>query len=1231
MNRTKLKNYAPKARRGFISAVKARAALLGVTGNGNDPVTQQGDVVLIKGRPYPKKVASQRQKLIARVNRDGFDQTIEAVAYTWFNRFAAIRYMELHGFLGHGFRVLSHPDGKAIPEIVEQAEHVDLPRLDSKAVLELRLDGTRDEELYRMLLIAQCNALHAAMPFLFERIDDETELLLPDNLLHTDSSARRMVTEIPQEDWQEIEVIGWLYQFYISEKKDEVFESKKAVPSEDIPAATQLFTPNWIVKYLVQNSLGAQWLATYPSSSLKAQMEYYIEPPEQTEEVNRKQAEITPDNLDPEAMTLIDPACGSGHILVEAYDLFKAIYLERGYRLRDVPRLILEKNIYGLDIDDRAAQLAGFSLLMRARTDDRRILSPKNPPRMNVMSLTDSGGWDAEAMADALAPTGRVELVPVGDLLPETLAQPTRSTEVSDDGARAAIREIVALFDGAKTFGSLITVPDDVMKSLPVLEALLARPVEGDLLQRQAQSEARERLSPLVAQAHVFGRRYDCVVANPPYMGRKRMNTRLKKYAQDEFPDSKSDLFAMFMECTLGLTRKHGKMAMINMQSWMFLSSFEKLRTKLLSNATLLSMAHLGERGFDTIGGAVVSTTAFVFENAHHPAQKGDYLRLVNGPSESGKSAMAREAIQNHDCGWFYRASAEGFRKIPGSLIAYWLSDKMLNLFQLKRLDEVADVKMGMRTGDNARFLREWFEVASGHVGLNYTNAEDARNSGKKWFPHQKGGDNRRWYGVQEYFVNWENDGEEIKNLVRHIYPELGDNLSWKITNEPFFFGEAAGWTALTTGSFSLRYYPAGFVFDTKGQRMFPRDTSMSHLMAMMNSKPVHHCLQVLCPTLDFTAGPVGGTPFLDLPDERSIALSKTSTRLIELSRADWDAYETSWDFTRLSLLAPDHHQPSLKQTYTTLRAHWQGRTDEMQRLEEQNNCLFIDAYDLTDELTPEVPPREITLTCNPHYRYRGDLSDADREARLRADTVREMISYVIGCMMGRYCLSEPGLTYADAGNEGFDSTHYGTFPADDDGIVPITDTEWFPDDATARFDEFLKIAWPPEAINKNLEFVANSLSQKKGESSTDTVRRYLSSGFYKDHLQTYKNRPIYWLFSSGKQRAFECLVYLHRYNEGTLARMRTEYVIPLQSLIRSRIEHLVEDIQAATSTSNRKKLEKEREKLLKQQDELRSFDEELRHYADMRISIDLDNGVKVNYGKFGTLLAERKRVTGEK
>jgi len=711
MNTANIKKYAPKARARFIDTMTRQAARMGISPDGKGgvviaPLELKGDVLVMTAQDgqthtVPAHLKGAREALAAWVQRDGFTQAIEQAAYSWFNRLCAIRYMEIHGYLDHGRRVLSGAGGEAGQfQILEECLEVDLPGLDTARVRELKLDGTQDETLYRELLLAQCHALHEAMPFLFEPLDDASELLLPNNLTKTDSLIRELVEAIPEEDWQDVEVIGWLYQFYISEKKDQVIG--KVVKSEDIPAATQLFTPNWIVQYLVQNSVGRQWLQTYPGSPLKGQMPYYIEPAVQEPEVQAQLDAITPASIDPESIKVLDPACGSGHILVEAYNVLKAIYEERGYRTRDIPKLILENNLFGLDIDDRAAQLAGFALLMKAREDDRRILGRN--VRLNVLAMQSSQHLDANTLWRDLNLTGDWH-----QGQSQSLFDSEQKDLSSNDATYKLMADLIERFQDAKTFGSLIGVPNEWEAPLKALLGELSELTNsGDMMQKAA----AQRLVPVVQQAWVLAQRYNAVVANPPYMGSKGMNKALKDYAKNAYPNSKSDLFAIFMEHAFSLLAPQGYNAQINMQSWMFLSSYEKLRDWLLENTTIITMAHLGGRAFDSISGEVVSATAFVMEKIAKPDYQGAYLRLVDGKSEADKQGALLEAIQNRDCGWFYEAKPDDFKKIPGSPVAYWASKEVLEAFNNNAaLSSEIETREGLTTGNNDRFLRLWFEV----------------------------------------------------------------------------------------------------------------------------------------------------------------------------------------------------------------------------------------------------------------------------------------------------------------------------------------------------------------------------------------------------------------------------------------------------------------------------------------------------------------------------------------
>lgn len=1175
MNKAKLKTYAPQARKDFIAAVMARANLLGISEKNGKleiaPSEKRGDVTLIAGQAWPAKVHEQRERLIKRMQKVGVGGTAEAIAYTWFNRFAALRFMEIHDYLGHGHRVLSSREG-GLPEIIAHATELvgTLPGLHAQQIADMKLAGNKDGELYRLLLVAQCNALSSAMPFLFERIDDESELLLPGNLERTDSVVATLVEAIPEEDWTEVEVIGWLYQFYISEKKDEVIG--KVVKSEDIPAATQLFTPNWIVQYLVQNSVGRLWLMANPASGLKSQWPYYIEPAEQTPEVQAQLDALIKTRMDedggslnPETITVLDPACGSGHILVEAYEVLKGIYLERGYQARAIPRLILEKNLYGLDIDDRAAQLAGFALLMKARADDRRLLD--SPIKLNVLSLQESAGMDLDEFAGHLKPHGI---------------------------NRTALGSLLGTFTHAKTFGSLIQIPKVLEDGLAGLEDGIAKAIEsGDVFAKAAAQD----LLPLVQQARILAMKFDAVVANPPYMGGKGMNGVLKEYAKVTFPDSKSDLFAMFIERGFSWCKPTGLNSMVTMQSWMFLSSYEAMRERLLRERTLSCLLHMG----NGVMGIAFGTSALATFNRHIMSYSGSFSYCDNDNISANNFPVQFPQENDRLC----TAKADSFSTIPGSPIAYWVSNNIRALFSRSTpLENLCTPRVGLGTTNNGIFVRGWSEVKWDDVRLGAVDRFDAQNSGKKWFPYNKGGAFRRWYGNNEYVINWKNDGRDVKKYIEFKNPNVA-------RGESHYFKEGVTWGLITSSAFSCRYMPAGFIFDVGGSSGFPPLDRIEFALAFLNSKLAQLIIKCLNPTVNTQVGDLQRLPVINLNNEDDNELKLAARKLINLYKEDWDSFETSWDFRRNPLLG-FIDKKSLNASYL-LYANLTAETFRgAHKIEESVNSLLIKAYGLNDELTSSVPEGEITLTR------------ADREK----DSQR-LISYAIGCMMGRYSLDEPGLIYAHAGNAGFDATRYKTFPADADGIIPITDELWFEDDAANRIREFILAVWPAPTFDENMAWLAKSLGSKANETPDETIRRYLASSFFKDHLQTYKKRPIYWLFSSGKQGAFQALVYLHRYHEGTLARMRAEYVVPLTGKMQSRIEMLEKDKDAATSTAARNKIAKQIETLKKKHVELLAYDEKLRHYADMRISIDLDDGVKVNYGKFGDLLAEVKAITG--
>jgi type II restriction/modification system DNA methylase subunit YeeA len=1180
VNTAALKTFAPAMRRQLIEAVGRKLDLLLHQASADTLTTAAGPIEALR-----QQEATNRQELLERV------------AYSWFNRLAALRYLDARLWHPFGARVLMpQTESETQPEVLKLLRSGSLPAELQPHTDEARLQGLLDGriptamagadpqgEVYRELILAVCRSYHQLLPTLFEGLDDASELLLPDDLLSDGSIAGGFRSQISDGDCEDVEIIGWLYQFYISEKKDQVIG--KVVKSEDIPAATQLFTPNWIVKYMVQNSLGAQWLATYPASGLKGQMEYYIEPAEQTDEVKAQLAAITPDALNPEELTLIDPACGSGHILVEAYELFKAIYLERGYPQREIPQLILEKNLFGLDIDERAAQLTSFALMMKGRGDDRRLF--ERGIQLNVMALVNSDSLDVEGLANAI--------------------------NLADHGLKLDdLVELKQLFEHATTFGSLIQVPDGLAKKLPALRRLSE--LKG---QDMIVAEALKILGPLVCQAELLAGRYDVVAMNPPYMGSGGMNAPLKNLAKDHFPDAKSDLFACFLQRGCTLARESGHNAMITMDSWMFLSSYTALRQSLLRQHSIDSLVHVGWNCFPEVH-TYHRGVAFVVACAK-PKEYGAYLNLSDVPATTDKETLFLSRYPNKEY-LYFKAKSE-FDKVPGTPIAYWVSDRLISVYESSvRLGDQAAVVVGLQTGDNERFVRYWHEPSVRQIGFHQPDREAAQKSAKRWFPYNKGGDFRRWYGNQTLVVDWRDDGR----AVRAFGTESGGRARSRAQNTGFYFRPSLSWSKVTSSGFALRRFPAGFIFDVAGCSIFSDNDDV--ILGCLNSAIMIQAINSLSPTLNFEVGQVQDFPLTqELQDElrcpRAVAL------LVDFAEADWNAYERSWEFQSLPLLSAfTDPNPTLESSYTAWIANNKQTIAEMKRLEEENNRLFIDAYGLQDELSPEVPIEQITLTVNPAYRYGGNLSEDELWNRFRQDTIKELLSYATGCMMGRYSLDHPGLILANAGDTlenyvakvGICSDAV-AFQPDRDGIIPVLDGEWFEDDIVARSREFLRVCFPASSLNTDLAFIETALCKD--------LRKYFCSDFYKDHLQTYKKRPIYWLVQSPAGPAkggFACLIYLHRYTKDTLNLVLNNYFRPYLQKLEARqaqlgLDQLNDDLPARERTAARK----EAEKISKVLKECQAWEQDsLLPLAQQRIELDLDDGVKVNYLKLQDVLA---------
>jgi type II restriction/modification system DNA methylase subunit YeeA len=1182
MDTAKLKKFAQKARRYLISQVSTKLT-----------------IVLAENSAARRESAGAVKKLETAIESSGREQIVERVAYTWFNRFCALRFMDVNRYTRIG--TVSPAEGQTQPEILAEAK---MGHIDEEMVHEeirqkvLGLLGGKitspdpQGEAYRLLVVAACNFWNRSMPFLFEEIQDYSEILMPDDLLSESSILAETREAMSGDNAQDVEVIGWLYQFYISEKKDEVFDGlkkNKKITPENIPAATQLFTPHWIVRYLVENSLGRLWLLNRPNSKLAERMEYYIKP----ESAETDFLKISK----PEELKICDPACGSGHMLTYAFDLLYSIYEEEGYEPGEIPEKILKNNLFGIEIDERAGALASFAVTMKALQYDkrffRRIAAHGEKIEPNICVLRNVK-FDERELADYMNFIGR-------DLFTTPLLNTLKQFEEADN------------------FGSLIR-PEltDVEEAGRLLET---KKVAGELFL----SSTHEKVLRVLEQAEYLAPRYQVVIANPPYMGGKGMNERLKSWLAVNYQSSKSNLFATFIERNIRLAEIRGLVGMITMEGWMFLSSFENLRSRVLTETTLISMLHLGPRAFDSIGGEVVSTTAFVLGAFCDPIMKGEYFRLIEGKSESDKKLAFRGSLGGFGSECRYQVSSSQLHQINGSPIAYWLSSHEREILELEKpLSQVSDARVGLQTSDNDRFLRFWFEVPRCHVCDDAESKVTASKSNAKWFPCNKGGEFRKWYGNHNHYVNWQQDGREIRALT-----EAGNSKRTYVRNEEYYFKESISWCDITTDSNSFRFYPNGFIHDAVGHSEFAGDTNWKLcLMAFCNGKFATKLARIVNPTIHFHIG-----YYHKLPYARRIWAENTASicrRLVDLARQDWDSFEMSWKFAELPVLQTVSRSCKIQPRFAELRRHWLDISLEMQRLEEENNRIFIEAYGLQDELTPEVPLNEITLTSNPHYRYGKDKTEEELEALLLADTMRELVSYAVGCMFGRYSLDKPGLILANQGETIEDylkqiPTQTPRFNPDKDNVIPLLDGEWFPDDITERFKEFLRKAFGDEHYEENLEFIEKALNTKQRRNYS--IRDYFLGEFFNDHVKRYKKRPIYWLFSSPKG-TFNALIYMHRYRPDTVSIVLNDYLREFRAKLASHKNHLeAVSISGSASQSDKTKALKEIDKIQKMMTEMEEYERDVLYpLATKQIEIDLDDGVKINYVKFGSAL---KKIAG--
>lgn len=1166
MNKTALKNFAIWARKKLISDITYSAGLLAVNENGiGEPLPQsRSDLQLfdIGTKDYAEvkgERISQRNSLVSAIRakaeeldnyKVAFEYIVEEVAYTWFNRMIAIRFMEVNGYLP--IRVLSSESGKHEPDIVTTPFDAGLEFTgeESGRIYELR-DNNRLEELFRMLFIRECNHLHDILPELFEATNDYSELLLSLSYTDKDGVVFHLVNDISEDDFNiekegQVEIIGWMYQYYNTEPKDKVFAALKKnvkITKENIPAATQLFTPHWIVRYMVENSLGRLWIEGHPDDDLRQCWEYYLDEAEQEPQVQAQLEEIRAGyrEISPEDIRIIDPCMGSGHILVYAFDVLMQIYSAQGYSERDAAKLIVEKNLWGLDIDRRAYQLAYFAVMMKARQYNRRILTSGIKPNLFVID-------DNRALTPEI-----IEYIADGD---SKMAADLRS--ISDD------------LTNAREYGSIINVQPVDFNGLIERIGIIAESDELNLIAMENKRIVCEKILPLVKQAQTLSQKYDVVCTNPPYMGGSGMNSVLSEYVKRCYSEAKSDLFAAIIIKCLEFTKQNGYSSLVTMQSWMFLSSFEEMRTKLLTLNTLTTLMHME----NMVMGIAFGTAVSVFRKGAVKGYKGTYNQIKLADIENAKPKSFPVAGNR-----FAQVSSDNFSKIPGIPVAYWVSEKVYSDFQNTLLGDIAPTKKGLDTGNNDRFLRYWFEINYNKLGIDFSSSIDFTNSTMKWAPHDKGGEYRRWYGNKEWVINWENDGCELRNSKANL------------RSERFYFHNAITWCSLSSGKISFRYSDYGAISNTAGSSLYPNEKMTNNLLGLLNTKVAQYLLDIVSPTLNYSAGQVSLIPIVLSRNSNENEYVKDN---INLSKEDWDSFETSWDFKTHPLIKP---VPLISESFAQWSDECEKRFTRLKSNEEELNRIFIDIYGLQDELTPEVEDKDVTV----------------RRADLTRD-IKSLVSYAVGCMFGRYSLDVEGLAYA--GGE-WDGSKYKTFIPDPDNCIPVTDEEYFRDDIVVRFVDFIRTVYGADTLEENLTFIADALGTR-GNTSRERIRNYFLNDFIKDHIKMYQKRPIYWMFDSGKQNGFRALVYMHRWNADTTGNVRVEYLHKLQRIYENEIRQS-QDVAETGSGREVSAAQKRIEKLTKQLKETHDFDEKIAHLALSRIDIDLDDGVKVNYEKVQT------------
>ena len=1213
MNKSSLKIFAIEARKELMEKMRTRLEILGINKNGIEKAKVIGKEVEVKGTLYPKE---SYDSLIRKYKQVGYEELIEESAYTWFNRLTALAFMEVNGYIEE--KMIFNNGVKNEPTIIDNYYEFEFFK-NLGSDLQKELHNLRDEntpnsieKLYSILMEEKCEDLSNIMPFIFKKKGTYSDILFPTGLLMENSLLVRLREEIGAE--APIELIGWLYQFYNSEKKDQVFEALKKntkIAKENIPAATQLFTPDWIVKYMVENSLGKLALeSTGINESLKTNWKYYID---SEKEENSEKIKI-------EDIKILDPAMGSGHILVYAFDLLFEMYENLGWSTKETVLSILKNNLYGLEIDERAGQLASFALMMKAREKFSRlfsVLKREEDFKLNTLIIEESNS------------------------LSERVKNRIKANNLNN------LNKIIEDFEDAKEYGSILkleSIDKEILeKEFNLLKESFNNNEQGTLIFNEDEmiidiNKELELIESLIKQHITLTNQYEAVVTNPPYMGGKGFSTKLKAYTEKNYKDSKSDLFAVFIERCNEFTKKNCYTSMITMQSWMFLSSFETLRKNIIEKTEIKSLNHLGTRAFSEIGGEVVSTVAWISKKIS-PKNEGTYIRLV----DYNNAELKEQEFSNKDN--YFQVKQKDFEKIPGSPIAYWVSDKFRGIFKNKFLYEYATPRAGMITGNNDIFLRLWNEVSFNKIGINCKSIEESISSKRKWFPYQKGGSFRKWYGNIEYTVNYENNGWLLKNTV-----DSKGKVPAHAFNEDYIFKSNVNWSALTSGTFGTRITDYGFLFDAAGSAAFPEKKEDVYILsAFLNSKISNTCLLVMNPTLNFQAWQIGNLPISNLIFEDKVyRLAKICK---SISKEEWDSRETSWDFNKLSLI----DGKDLKTAFEDYCSHWRDNFVQLHKNEEELNRLFIEIYDLQDEMDEKVSFDDITILkkeakiiqidniISKEFSTESEKYLYDRGVSLefnKDELVKQFLSYAVGCIMGRYSINKSGLIIANSddilellenkfivkGSDGeIRQEIESKFLPDEFGIIPITDEKDFSNDIVEKVKEFIKCVYGEESLKDNLNFIAEALGNKDNKTAEEIIRTYFIKDFYADHLQRYQKRPIYWLMNSGKKNAFSCLFYMHRYEPLTVARVRADYLIHYQEMLENKRKFIEKQLYAEDITAKEKKnVEKELKELDILLKELREYANEVKHIAEQKIALDLDDGVNVNYERLGAILKKR-------